>query len=75
MKRAVRMLLRLTASGIITVGGMEFVLEYMRHRLRGTEIHLGNCILGAVLVVLGAILFAFSPRLAERWTDDLDEDE
>ena len=75
MKRSVRMLLRLTASGIITVGGMEFVLEYMRHRFRGAEVHLWNCILGAVLVALGVILFAFSARLAERWTDDFDEDE
>lgn len=75
MKRAVRMLLRLIASGIITVGGMEFVLEYMRHRVRGAEVHLWNCILGAVLILLGVILFVLSARLAERWTDDFDEDE
>lgn len=75
MKRAVRMLLRLTASGIITVGGMEFVLEYMRHRVRGAEVHLGNCILGAILILFGVILFAMSHRLAKRWTNDFDEDE
>jgi hypothetical protein len=73
MKRSVRMVIRLIASGIIIVGGMNVGLEYMRHRMQGAEIAWLRFGLGTLGVVLGAALFAASSSLAERMTDDVDE--
>jgi hypothetical protein len=67
------MVIRLLAAGIIVVGGMNVGLELTRHRLRGVEISAWRCILGFLAVVLGLILFAGGPKLAERLTDDIDE--
>ena len=73
MRRAVRNILRLLAGGMVISGGLEFGLEFMRHRLRGSEIRLWSCIVGAILVGLGVVLFWGSGRLAERLTDDFED--
>jgi hypothetical protein len=76
MKRAVRTLIRLVAAGLLVFGGMELGLEgyvYMRHQRSGAEISPWYCIIGAVLIVLGAILFAASSKLAHKLAGDLDE--
>jgi hypothetical protein len=73
MKRAVRMVIRLISAGIIVVAGMNVGLEYVRHRMQGTEIGLWRVCLGMLGVVLGLVLFAASTALAERMTDDIDE--
>jgi len=73
MKRAVRNLIRLIGATIIVFGGLEIGLEYLRHRLRGAEIGLWNCIVGSVLIALGALLIAASSKLAEHFSGDFDE--
>lgn len=73
MKRAVRSILRLVAFGSIMVGGLEFVLEFLRHRVRHAEFSLWHCVIGGVLIGLGVVLWLFSAKLAERWTSGFDE--
>jgi ethanolamine transporter EutH len=73
MKRAVRVLIRVVAAGLLVFGGMEIGLEYMRHRVQKVQISLWHCVISAVLVALGVVLFAASARLAEQFTDDIDE--
>jgi uncharacterized membrane protein HdeD (DUF308 family) len=75
MKRAVCMVIRLIAAGIIVVSGMNVGLEYVRHRMQGAETEWLRVSLGTFGVVLGiALLFASAP-LARRMTDDIDEEE
>ncbi|HEU5123406.1 MAG TPA: hypothetical protein VFW05_05005 [Verrucomicrobiae bacterium] len=73
MKRAIRNLIRFIAAGLITFGGMEIGLEIMRHRLQNAEIGVRQCVIGSALIIIGAMLLAFSSRLADRLSDDLDE--
>lgn len=73
MKRAIRNLIRFIAAGLITFGGLEIGLEIVRHRLQNAEIGLRECLIGAGLILGGVILFAFSSRLADRLSDDLEE--
>jgi hypothetical protein len=73
MKRAVRMVMRLIASGIILVGGMNAGLEFMRQRVQEVELNLWRVCLGVLGVVVGLALFAASSSLAEKLTDDSEE--
>jgi len=73
MKRAVRSVIRLGASGFLLVGAMEIGLEFMQHRLHGAPYGGWRLILGLALVLAGIVLLALSRRLAERITDDFDE--
>ena len=73
MKRAIRTLICLVASGLIVFGGMEIGLEYTRHRLRGEPIHARPWIIGSALIVGGVILFVASSKLAEKLAGDFDE--
>jgi hypothetical protein len=73
MKHAVRAILRFVATGLIVFGGMEFGLEFLRHRLQKAEISLWHCILGTALAGLGVLLFLASASLAEHFTDDPDD--
>ena len=67
------MVLRLIATGVIVVGGMNAGLEYVRHRMQGVEVNLWRFCLSLLGIVLGLVLFAVSTSLAERMTDDIDE--
>ena len=67
------MVLRLIASAFIFFGGMEMVLEYTRHRMRRGGASLWHWLLGAVLILVGLLLFWAAPKIAARWTDDFDE--
>ena len=73
MKRAVRMVIRLIAAGIIVVSGMNVGLEYVRQRLSDVEVGWVRVCLGVLGVALGGALFAASNKLAGRMTDDIDE--
>lgn len=73
MKRAVRSLLRFIAAGAILVGGLEFALEFARHRVGHAEVSLWHCVLGGILIGLGLVLWIFSAKLAEYWTDDFED--
>jgi hypothetical protein len=73
VKRAVRNLIRFVAAGFVIFGGFEIALEFARNRVRKTGFHFWECILGIVLLAIGAILFWASARLAEYFTDDIDD--
>jgi len=73
MKRAVRTLIRLIAAALVLFGGMGIGLEFLRHRMKNAEINIWNGMIGATLVLLGAILYGVSAKLANRWTKDFDE--
>jgi hypothetical protein len=76
VKRAICNLIRFVAAGLIVCGGMELGLEgyaFVRHQRSGAEISPWDCIIGAVLLVLGVILFAASSRIARKTAGDFDE--
>ena len=73
MKRAVRMILRLIAAGILIVGAMTMGLQLMLQLKHRGEPSMTRVLLGGLGVVLGLVLFAASSSLAERLTDDFDE--
>ena len=73
MKRTVQMVLRLVVAGLIVIGGSNVGLEFERHWLRHTKLNIGFCLLWAITVVLGVVLFAKASALASRLTDDFDE--
>ena len=74
MKRAVCSIFRLVATGLAIFGGMEILLEFMRHRVRDAEAHSWHYLIGSVLIALGITLFAASANLATRLTDDFDDE-
>ena len=73
MKRAVRIILRLIASGLILFGGLEIGLEIIRQRAKEGGMRLWSCIAGAFLIALGVALIAVSSRVAARLTEDFEE--
>ena len=73
MKRAVRGLIRLVASGLVLFGALEIGLELVRHRMKDVPISVWSCIIGGVLILLGIGLLLTSASLAEQLTDDFDE--
>ena len=73
MKRALRRTIRTVAAGLIAVGVLDLGLDYMRHRVRGTPIGVGSCLLDAGLVALGILAIVYSSRLADHWAEDFDE--
>jgi hypothetical protein len=74
MKRAVQMVLRFIAAGLILVGGLNVVLEFARHGRGSAAINLWACLLWTALVALGVALFARAPVLASQMTDDFDDE-
>jgi drug/metabolite transporter superfamily protein YnfA len=73
MKHAIRMVLWLIAAGLIVIGGLNVTLELTRHWLRQTSLSVWFCLLWAVFIVLGVILFLKASALAGRVTDDFEE--
>lgn len=73
MKRAVRTLIRVVAAALVVFGGLGASLEFTRHRLQQADLRAGPLIQGAVLVVVGIVIFAASGWLAEKFADDLEE--
>ena len=73
MKRAVRTLIRLVGAGFAVFGFMAFAFEFVKHRVRNAGISVWHCVLGAILIAIGVILFLGSESLAEQLTDDPDE--
>ena len=73
MKRKIRNLIRLLASGLFIAGTMTIGLEMMRQRLPDAEIRKSYLLAGAILVVVGIALFWSSNKLVEQFID-FDED-
>ena len=74
MKHTVQKLLRLVAAGLILIGGLNVAVEFARHWRLRDPLHLWNCLLWAVPVVLGLALFVKAAALARRLTDDFDDE-
>jgi divalent metal cation (Fe/Co/Zn/Cd) transporter len=79
MKRAVRTLIRIIAAALIIFGALEIGLEAAHHQVQVHEhaqtiqTNFWHYIIGAILIVVGAILFLGSESLADQLTDDIDE--
>lgn len=74
MKRAIRTVLWLVAAGLIVIDGLNMTLELTRHWLRQTNLSIWFCLLWAILIVLGVVLFLKASTLASRLTDDFDDE-
>jgi drug/metabolite transporter (DMT)-like permease len=79
MKRAVRTLIQIIAAGLMIFGALEIGLELehhavqVRNHVEPVETNIWRYIIGALLLLVGVILFAGSDSLAEQLTDDIDE--
>jgi hypothetical protein len=79
MKRQVRILIGVVASGLLVFGVMVIGLEYARYRVevghnQPAELDALRTIIGSALLLAGIILFATSNKLAAVFTDDDDND-
>ena len=81
MKRAVRTLIQIIGVAAVTFGVLEIVLEIAHHQIQVRDHanpiknNIWNYVIGAVLMVVGGILFLGSNSLAEQLTDDYDDDD
>jgi hypothetical protein len=79
MKRAVRTLIQIIAAGLMTFGALEIGLELehhavqVRNHVEPIQTNIWRYIIGALLLLMGVILFAGSDSLAEQLTDDIEE--
>ena len=73
MKRAVRAVIRIIASGLILFGGIEIGLEFLRPRANHTGMSVWAWVIAVVLIALGIFLILASESLAEQLTDDIEE--
>lgn len=79
MKRAVRSLIYLVAAGLVIFAALEIWLEIAHHavqvrdHIEPVKTNIWRYIIGAVLLVVGAILFLGAESLAEQLTDEPDD--
>jgi hypothetical protein len=79
MKRPVRTLIQIIAVCLMIFGLLEIGLEFAHHQVQVREhvnpikTNIWRYIIGAILPVLGIILFLGSNSLAEQLTDDFDD--
>lgn len=81
MKRAVRTLIRIIAAALLVFGALEIGLEIVHHQIQvrnhvePIQTNVWRYIIGAILFVVGVILFLGSESLADQLTDDIEEEE
>lgn len=79
MKRPVRTLIQILAVCMVIFGLLEIGLEIAHHHIQvrdhvnPVKTSVWSYIIGALLLVIGFILFAGSNSLAEQLTDDIDD--
>ena len=79
MKRAVCTLIRIIAAALFVFGALEIGLEVAHHQVQvrnhvePIKTNVWRYIIGAVLFVVGVILFLGSESLADQLTDDIEE--
>jgi len=81
MKRSVRTLIKIIAVAAAFFGVLEIVLDIAHHHIQVRDhvnpikTNIWSYVIGAVLLVVGYILFAGSNSLAEQLTDDIDDED
>jgi drug/metabolite transporter (DMT)-like permease len=81
MKRSVRTLIKIIGVAAALFGVLEIVLEIAHHQVQVRDHvnpiknNIWSYVIGAVLVVVGYVLFAGSNSLAEQLTDDIDDED
>jgi hypothetical protein len=80
MKRPVRTLIQIIAVGLMIFGVLEIGLEIAHHQVQirdhiePIKNNIWRYLIGAMLFVVGIILFLGSDSLAEQLTDDIDDE-
>ena len=80
MKRPVRTLIQIIAVGLMIFGVLEIGLEFAHHQVQVRDhidpikTNIWRYIIGAVLCVVGIVIFLGSDSLAEQLTDDIDDE-
>jgi hypothetical protein len=72
-QKGATLLFRLVAAGLIVIGGLLAVLEFLNYRARGIDLNLLELAFDALLLVGGVVLFALSSKLAAQLTGGFDE--
>jgi hypothetical protein len=67
------MLLRLVALGLLALGGLNALLEFMRERAGKGPVRFGPLVLFGLLTFAGLVLLFCSGAIARRWTEDADD--
>ncbi len=81
MKRPVRTLIQIIACALIIFGALEIGLEIAHHKVQvrdhvnPIQTNIWRYLIGALLFVVGIILFLGANSLADQLTDDIDDDE
>ena len=81
MKRPVRTLIQIIACALIVFGALEIGLEIAHHKVQvrdhvnPIQTNIWRYLIGALLFVVGIILFLGANSLADQLTDDIDDDE
>jgi len=81
MKRPVRTLIQIVAVALLVFGALEIGLEIAHHQVQvrdhvnPIQTNIWRYIIGALLFVVGIILFLGANSLAEQLTDDVEEEE
>ncbi len=74
VKRAARLVIWFAAAGLIVIGGLNLILEFIEHRLHQTPVNVWRCIGWSVPVLIGAVLFVRGSALASRLCRDFDDE-
>ena len=81
MKRSVRTLIQIIAAALFVFGALEIGLEIAHHQVQvrdhvnPIQTNIWRYVIGALLFVVGIILFLGANSLAEQLTDDIEDDE
>lgn len=71
--KGARLLLRLIAVGLVSIGGLNVWIEFLRHNRQHVELDLTKVILNSLLCLAGLVLLLTSGKLADKIAQRLDE--
>jgi hypothetical protein len=71
--KAARLIIGLTASGLILIGGLDVVLEFLRWHVKGGDLDVVKVVINSLVFLGGVVLLALIGRLAAWLADYFDE--
>jgi hypothetical protein len=71
--KAARLIIALTASGLILIGGLDVVLEFLRWHIKGGDLDVLKVVINSLVFLAGVVLLALIGRLAARLADYFDD--